>query len=608
MRRYCTRCCLWVLLGFVHATGVQAQQDTVEIYRKIHDYSDRHKLTRWIYSGIFVPPKSAPEPPASAPVTVRVDPFQRDAGKVVRRIAIRTFDPFGYSVDDTALAPVNRVQRIGNDLHRKTRQMVVRNLLLVKPGQHLDPLKVSESERVLRTQPFVNDARILVQPAADAPDSVDLLVLVHDKWSIDGSGQASLNSASGTLQERNFLGYGQRIEQGLGYTLGQPKLSASGTHQVYNIGQSHISSTLSYSLAPGLNSMGANLQRPFYSPLAKWAGGATWGQSWSPYITTDSAGSIVDDRVLSPVSLDLWAAKALRLGNGLEPGSENSNFVLAARYAQTRYATRPPPQLDPQGLHRSSSLFLASAGLSIRQYYKERYLYRFGNAEDVPEGLLITLAAGMERLELTPVRPYFGATASRGRNYPHLGYLSIGLGYGTFLQAGQQVDGAANASLLWFSDLKALGRWHFRQFVRFNSTYGIVQPVFQRVNLGGDQLYGFPGSGLSGTHKELLRSETVFYAPWNLLGFKIAPVFLAGFGTLGQQAAPLFSGRVYSSFTLGLLVRNENLLVSTFQLSVGFFPDVPTGQAGGFLFNVFDAFSAGTAGFDFGEPSVVSYQ
>lgn len=605
-RRMCW--CLWALLGIANATGLQAQQDTAAIYRRIHDYSGKHKLTRWIYSGIFVPPQSAPEPPASAPVTVRVDPFQRYAGKVVRRIAIRTFDPFGYSVDDTTLAPVNRVQRIGNDLHRKTRQVVVRNLLLEKPGQRLDPLKVSESERVLREQPFVNEARILVEPVAEAPDSVDLLVLVHDKWSIDASGEASLNGASGTIRERNFLGYGQSIEQGLGFALGQPKLSASGTHQVYNIGRSHISSNLSYSVAPGLNSMGASLQRPFFSPLAKWAAGATWGQSWSPYLTTDSAGTVVDSRVLSPVSLDLWGARALRLGNGLEPGSRNSNFVLAARYAQTRYATRPPPELDPQGLHRSSSLFLASAGLSIRQYYKERYLYRFGNAEDVPEGLLITLATGMERLELTPMRPYFGAAASRGRNYPHLGYLSIGLGYGTFLQAGQQVDGVANAWLLWFSDLKALGRWHFRQFARFNATYGIAQPAFQRVNLGGDQLYDFPGGGLSGTHKELLRSETVFYAPWNLLGFRIAPVFLAGFGTLGQQADPLFSGRVYSSFTLGLLVRNENLLVNTFQLSLGFFPEVPAGQAGGFLFNAFDGFSTGTPGFDFGEPAVASYQ
>lgn len=584
------------------------QADSAKIYQEIHNYSQRHKFTRWIYSGIFVPPKAAPEPPPTAPVTVRVDPFRQYEGKVVRQITVRSFDPFGYSVDDTSMAPVNLVQRWGNILHRTTRPIVIRNLLLAKALKPLIPLQLSESERVLRASPNVNDARIIVEPVPDAPDSVDLLVLVHDEWSLNFSGQASPNSASGSIQEKNFLGLGQSLEQGLGLTQGESRPDLWGSHQVYNMGQSHISSSVTYAKGPSANNLGISMQRPFYSPLARWAAGAAWGQNWSRYLSVDPAGVVLDDRILSPTSLDVWAGRAFRLGNGLEPGSSNSNFVLAARYAQTRYATRPPMQLDPEGLHRTNTLFLVSGGLSIRQYYKERYLYRFGTSEDVPEGLLISLTTGIDRRERTANMPYVGAAASRGRNYEGFGYLSTGLAYGTFFQRRQVVNGVFNMHLLYFSDLRSIGRWHYRQFFRFNAVYGYNQPVYQRLAFTSSELYGLPPGSISGTHRELVRSETVFYAPWTIFGFKVGPVLLAGVGTMGQEAAPLFSGRVYSAIRVGLLVRNENLLVNTFQVSLGFYPYLPSSGAPGLLFNAFDSFAAGALGFDYGEPATVSYQ
>jgi hypothetical protein len=588
--------------------GAAAQSDsTPVIYRDIHEYSLKHKVTRWIYSGIFVEPIAADEPPPSAPRTQRSAPFRADKGKIVRHIEVRTMDPFGFSVDDTTQAPVNGLQTWANRLHRKTRPRIVRNLLLVKPLRPLDPLQVSESERVLRATPFVTDARILVQPVAGTKDSVDLLVMVHDKWSIDVSGEADLTSASATVREKNLLGWGQSVEQRVGYLMGQPKLSLSGAHQVYNIRNSFISSYAHYATGPDGDELGFSFQRPFYSPLAKWAAGVAWSQGWSRYQVFDTEGAVLSDHALSPATLDIWTGRGFHLGDGTEPGSQNSNFVLAARYAQTRYATRPPRALDPLGVYSDNSLFLVSTGISIRQYYKERYLFRFGNAEDVPEGLLLTFTTGVEKRELTVNRPYVGADVSRGRNYAGFGYLNVGLGYGTFFQTGDVVDGALNMRVLYFTDLRNWGRWHFRQFFRFNAVYGYNKPDYASVNLNGSQLYGFSSGTLTGTHKELFRSETVFYAPWSFLGFKVAPVLLAGFGTLGGESDPLFSGRIQTAVTLGLLVRNENLLVNTFELSVGFYPYLPDTHGAGFRFNSFDSFSAGAPGFDFGEPAEVPY-
>lgn len=599
---------LLLLLPWLSLAGAWAQSDTATVYDAIHEYSKKHKFMRWIYSGIFVEPRDAPEAPVSAPKSERVDAFKRFEGKMVRRIEVRTFDPFGYSVDDTTKNPVAFIQRAGNAMHRQTRPVVVRNLLLVKPGRPLDPLEVSESERVLRTQPFVNDARIVAQPVAAAPDSLDLLVLVHDKWSIGASGSADLSSADGKLSERNFLGLGQSLEQGVGYTLGEKQPRLNGSHEVYNIGRTHISSLLAYHTGPDANGLSASLQRPFYSPLATWAAGASWSQGWSRHVVEGAGGEVLDDRILSPASLDLWAGRAFRLGDGTEPGSRNSNFVLAGRYAQTRYATRPPVWLDTLGYYRSSSLFLASTGLSIRQYYKERYLFRFGSSEDVPEGLLLSITTGVRKIELMPNMPYIGAQASRGRHYEGFGYLNAGLGYGTFVHRRDLSDATLNLHLLYFSDLRNLGRWHFRQFVRFNSVYGYNKLPGRTIELGGSQMYGLPNGPLAGTHKEILRSETVLYAPYNLLGFKIAPVLLVGAGTIGMEGDPIFSGRIHTAFTLGLLVRNENLLVQTFEVSLGFYPSLPGNGAAGFDLNSFTSFSPGAPGFDFGVPAMVAYE
>jgi hypothetical protein len=214
----------------------------------------------------------------------------------------------------------------------------------------------------------------------------------------------------------------------------------------------------------------------------------------------------------------------------------------------------------------------------------------------------------VDKRELTVNRPYLGAEVSRGRNYDGFGYLSADIAYGTFFQTGDLVDGAMDLRLLYFTDLRTWGRWHFRQFFRFNAVYGFNKPSYVALDLNGPQLYGFSSEVLTGTHKELFRSETAFYAPWSWLGFKVAPVILAGFGTIGEEGDAVFSGRINSAFSVGLLVRNENLLVNTFELSVGFYPYLPDSHGAGFRFNSFDSFSAGAWDFDFQEPAEVPFE
>lgn len=606
VRRLLPRMVLLLLFATLgHSTS--AQEDSLALYRKIHDFSQKRKVTRWIYDAIFAQPEPDKAPPAPKTPPRRVVPGERYSGRVVRDVRITVTDPFGFSVDDTAKAPVAWVQRTGNKLHRRTRQYVIRDLLLVYTGDTLDPLRIAESERLLRASPVVNDARIMVLPIKGRKDSVDVHVIVHDKWNYDAFGTGSLAALRITGRDRNLLGLGQQVEQQVLWGPSFDRPEYSGNHQVYNIENSYISTRAEYGLTPTQDRFSARLDRPFYSVLTRNAGGIGWNKTWNRIALLDSTGERLGTQRIDPANLDAWYGRSFPFAkDGTEPG-RTTNLIASARYYQTRYTYRPSAADDSLGVFSNLSTILFGAGFSARQYYQERFLFRYGAMEDVPEGLLLKLVGGMRWREGDRSLLYSGVEASRGRYHEHFGYLSIGAGYGTFWENGEHTDATMRASFLYFSNLFTAGRWHFREFVRGTVVLGFDKPDFSRLNLNGDQLYGFRSDLLTGTHKELLTFETVAYAPYNILGFRFAPVLLYGMGTIGNEGDPLFSGRIYHALTLGLLMRNENLLVNTFEVSFSFFPFVPGDQGGVFDSGRFTNFALRAPSFEFTQPDVVGY-
>ncbi len=583
-----------------------AQEDSTALYEKIHDYSKKRKFTRWIYEAIFIEPQSGEKPPAPKTPSRRTNPSERYRGKIVRSIQVAVTDPFGYTVEDTTKAPVAWIQKAGNSVHRTSRHYVIRDLLLIRQYDELDPLKVAESERLLRASPIVTEARITIERSASGKDSVDVYVIVHDKWNYDVSAEGDLTSINTTLRDRNFLGLGQGLEQHVAYGPGFERPELSGEHRVYNIENTYIGSLLQYSTSVSRDQVGLRFDRPFYSPLTRMAGAIGISKVWIHTPQLDSLGEEIGTMHLNPVYFDTWLGRSFPLANdGTDPG-RSSSIVGGLRYFQTRYAVRPSFDTDTLRINSDVSTWLASAGLSVRQYYKERYLYRFGVIEDVPEGLLITATSGVRKTEGGGPLVYGGIELSRGRYFSDFGYASVFAGYGTFWERGETVDATMRAGFLYFSNLLTLGKWHLREFVRGNIMLGFGKPVYNRINLNGDQLYGFSSDLVSGAHKEVFRFETVVYAPYNFLGFRFAPVLLYGFGTIGEEGDPLFSGRIYNAITLGILVRNENLLVETFEVSLSFYPFVPE-NGGIWEVGSFDSFSLKPPDFSFTQPDVVGY-
>lgn len=99
-----------------------------------------------------------------------------------------------------------------SSIHANTKPDVVRRFLLVRPGMPCRAADVSESERILRVQPFIADARIT--PYADTAGDVILVVKTTDEFtpilSLGTAGHSPYVTAF-RVGEGNFLGGGRLV-------------------------------------------------------------------------------------------------------------------------------------------------------------------------------------------------------------------------------------------------------------------------------------------------------------------------------------------------------------------------------------------------------------
>jgi hypothetical protein len=100
-----------------------------------------------------------------------------------------------------------------NFLHLETREHVIRRELLFEEGDVVDPEKIAESERNIRSLPFLRGVRILTRPVS--PGVVDIFVFTRDTWTTEP--RLSFSSGGGDskeeygIVEKNLFGLGKRV-------------------------------------------------------------------------------------------------------------------------------------------------------------------------------------------------------------------------------------------------------------------------------------------------------------------------------------------------------------------------------------------------------------
>ena len=611
IRKIIFLCLIFIILDVpAFAQKDTTQKDSTLFYKKIESFSGRGKFTKFLHQLIFKPVSKDSlnyKAKKRGRKSIVQKPYSSFEGKIIRHITIVTLDPFGYSLTDTAQKSQNILLRAGNSLHNKSRQSTIRNLLLFRQYQKFDSLIVKESERLVRTRKYVHDVLFFIVKDSSNSDSVDVFIRELDNWSIIPKIALSPSSITIDLTEKNFLGMGHEFQNAFTWLQTTGRTRFNTNYYIPNIHNTFINSSLHYSIDEyGNYSRVFSVDRPFFSPFARWAAGVDFSHNFrKDYIYTIGSIPFQQNYVLN--TQDYWVGGAFQIFKGNSENSRTTNFISAIRFLSEKYSQKPLESFDPQHIYSDKLFFLSTIGITTRKYVQDKYIFKYGVTEDIPIGRVYSLTGGYQT-KINSKRLYLGARISKGNFYPW-GYLSSEFEYGIFLNGSKAEQGAISGSVIYFTSMKEIGTWKFRQFLKPQFTFGINRFSYDSLTLNeGFGLEGFNSSGLTGTNRILFTLQTQSYAPWNVVGFRFGPFLNYSLGMLGDALSGFKKSRIYSQIGIGVLIKNENLVFSTLQLSISFYPLIPGLGQDIYKINSFKTTDFSLKDFEIGKPTSISFQ
>lgn len=595
-------------------------KDSTNIYDRIEKFSKKRKVTRTLHSWLFKNPSDHPPENPDRPR----ENYEHLEGRIIRNIIIDTKDPFGYSIVDSTKTPTKWIERAGNVIHIKSRDFAIHNFLLLKRHEPLEILKMQESARLLRTQEFIRDATIIPIELSHTQDSIDIVINSLDAWSLVPEVSISQTKVGGKIRDKNIVGLGHTFDFGYLHELKTGNDAYDIGYIVPNIRNSFISASGKYVIDfEDYFQKYISIDRTFYSTLTRWAGGFFFEErSLARPLLGDSLQLELQDLRYS--ASDLWGAVAFPLNPSESKDELQSNLIFGFRTFFVDYLDTPSIEFDRIRFFSKETFILASIGVSSRQYIKDYYIFKDGYTEDVPAGFMYSLTVGNQK-KGGESRLYAGLRFSQGRYYP-FGFLSGNFEVGTFFNNYKSEQTAISLQINYFSNLMTIGKWRWRQFVKPQVIIGLnrLDSPADRLSLNQDPYYtgsegkiydmhdigtirGFE-SYVFGNNKYVLDLQTQFYAPWALWGFRINPYANISVGMITNKEPTFGSNKLYASFGLGCIIRNDYLLFESFQFSFAFYPDIPLIGENVFKWNTFETEDFGFQDFQINKPRPVFYR
>lgn len=579
------------------------RKDSSEVYKQIQTYSKKNKFTKFLHKLVFRPVNVKSKIQKIVPKK-----FKTFEGKIIRNINIVTLDPFGYSEIDTTKKPRKWAERTGNRIHIKTNRLAIKNLLLIKKNKPFDSLLVKESERLIRTQRYVSRVDVTPQLIKNNSDSVDVYIRVLDTWSIVPKGSISGSRSNFELNDRNILGSGHEFNSAYRNRFSDGKNAYRVAYTIPNFKNTFIRTALNYQIDLDDNYVKSiNIDRPFYSPLTKWAGGIYLDEQFRKDTLVDRNAAFAFQN-LKYQSQDLWFGRAFRIFKVNMELDRTTNLVVAGRFLNVKYLESPLIEYDPDDFYSDEKIALIGVGITSRKFVQDRYIFQNGIIEDVPIGKIYGITTGYQNKN-NEGRYYLGGRAAFG-NFYKWGFLSANFELGTFFEKSLTRQTAFSFQANYFTNLISVGKWKLRQFIKPQLVIGS-----NRMNVIGDQVninenFGIQGfnSAEFGTQKAILTLQTQLYSTWNLYGFRLNPYFNYSIATLGNPEKRLLENKAYSKIGIGLIINNDFLVFSSFQISLSYYPSIPGDGDNIFKTNSFETTDFGFQDFELGKPRTVLYK
>jgi len=535
------------------------------------------------------------------PATEIKDPigFFQYNGLTITNIRIVSLDPFGTSVDKPEAEPDSKTANLLNRAHVETKERIIRKYLLFNEGDKISGFRLGETERILRQLSFIGDASISVNQVSEA--EAEVVVVTQDVFSV-GAGISLTNSDKGILSlfEKNISGFGHEFTINLPYDFrADNKIGFGIEYRVNNI-EGSFADLRVFAITKNLfRSYGMTLGRSFISAETKYAGSLRLQET----LLFDDLNVLEKPEPVEYTFQDYWIARSFMLNR-----TNLSRFILGLRYTNNNIYNRPEIQPDSFHALQQYKLYLASISFSRQKFVKTNLIYNFGRPEDIPYGMLAVLTAGREFNEFTQ-RSYIGTAISWGNAPTRFGYFNIAVSADAFINSQDQTErGILDISFDYFTGLISAGEWKFRGFVKSRYTKGFDRFSDEYLTLGRDELItGFRNDSIRGQRRIATSLEFDVFYPSDYYGFKLVFFTFADFAFLGSPAVTGIGSTPVTGIGGGIRIRNDNLIINTFQIRLGYYPNLPQ-YSNADYFDVSGVPLLNPRNFDAKPPSLIVYR
>ncbi|TZF98974.1 hypothetical protein FW781_03350 (plasmid) [Chryseobacterium panacisoli] len=558
---------------------LNAQEKKDSLYYKIEEFSDKRKVTKFIHRFIFR------REPDSTSVKSRTEKLSQEAynKKYIRKIRIETIDPFGYGSKDTKERS-RWYDWVADHLHANTKNSTVNNYLLFDEGEEYNAQKLYESERLLRTMPFVNRVNISVSDSTSSKDSIDVVVKVLDSWSLKPRISYSGSKLGLGATEENLLGLGHTLDFLYRNDSKEKQDYLLGSYTAYNLFGTYFNAQLLGERDFLRNErINFSIRRDFFSPLTKWAGGFTFEYFKRKVLLPTETDTAFPEVQIKVYSQDLWGGYQIPVSS-VPNEKVSSNIAIIGRFQNYQY--KDSPGIDQYKYFSSYNSFLMSVGFIQRNFSVQKNIFQYDLPEDVAYGNSVNIiAGGLSRNK--EVNPYVGISASYGR-FTKLGYFTVKGQFGRFFNEDSQnresfrIDGTYFTNLMDWKFAKAR---HF-----FSPTLALGNPQHNysykdRINLSSADEFPVYNSDYIGTKKLVLRYQLQLFINKTWKNFHFSPYLTTAVGWLGMPDDKLFKTKANAKVGIGVLINNPYLVFNRIQISFMYYPRVPFDNNSVFDFN-----------------------
>jgi hypothetical protein len=457
------------------------------------------------------------------PKDVPSDAVLEAEGAIIGRVEIATHNIF----DEEDPRERNGLFNLANHLHIRTKHATIQAQLLFASGEKYLGRKLAETERVLRLQSYVYDARIV--PVRYADGKVDIRVSTKDVWTLSPgvsfARSGGTNDTKFNLQDTNFLGWGKTLQVSRGSNVDRTSNTVAWTDP--NVLGSRWTSALTYSNSSDGSQRQALVTHPFFSLDAPWSTKISVND-YDRTISRYNLGNIVDQFNDSEKAYELSGG----VSNGLIDGW-TKRWTFGMRYDRNLFLPAPITTVPAKLLPPDRTLSYPFTGFDILQdaYKKVGDENQIGRAEDLYFGTEITgevgYSSGVFGADRSAVM--LSAKALHGFDLPHQQQLFLTSDFSSRLESGRPRNLIADAAAKYY--------WRWREdwllYAAFSGTTTHMLDPDMQLLLGGDNgLRGYPLRFESGTSRALFTVEQRVFTDW--YPFRLARVGAAVFADVGR--------------------------------------------------------------------------